>query len=373
MYRFHASPRLHRPLVVALTALASLLVAGCPGLVSLTVFNAGLLDCTIVGTDGNELLYVAPADNSEPVQCLYSLNVATLQQERIADGLPSSLFADVAANANWFAWVDRDALQVIVQNRATGQQHAYFPGLEQADGRYSFFMLRELRGDALLVQFMYPVGSGSPALDESEYVLLDLLTDSQTIVDHAWGYDYYALGNGYLAIFNDLPNDASPLSLELTANLDLVNLTTGDRQTIAPDIRVAGDGGRVFTAGTAFIWPEFKPGGFNERLMIHDPATGQTSVLLSDTSRDGERRYLRDVSDNALLLQPDEIDFRYLLTGLPTELESFDGQTLASFSAYSARPVFVGDFVAWLDPRARQIAVFDPSSNTTHRLDLPGQ
>jgi hypothetical protein len=356
---------------LAFASVAALLVcvAGCPGLTSF--LDDAPLQFARVGKDGNELLYVAAVDGPSATYRLYSVNVANLEQSVVAEGIAAEP-DEIAASADWVAWIDRDAREVVVRNLATGETRSTFAGLDDWSAEFNRFLLREIRGHVLVVQLLEPVGSFSPALDESHYILLDLRTDELTVVRHAWGYEQFALADDFMAVFNDLPSDAEEIALELTTNLDVINLVTGDRETVAPDIRVLGDGGRIFAAGDAVVWSEFRAGGFEERVMIHDTTAGETRVLVSNITRDGRDWCLVDVHGHWLLLQESGDDIQQVLTGIPTTIESFDGEIIASFfvPAFAPEPEFVGNYVVWLDSIAAQLGVFDPAAGVTEYVDL---
>jgi hypothetical protein len=359
-------------------------MAGCPLVGLLSMLLADAPPYRIVGTDGDRLLFVeqagvdelqAMADGEPPeARDLRAVDVGTLAAETVLPDVVA-FGQDIAANGDWLAWIDWAGEVVRVRALGTGAESSYYEGQVAFDDEWALYKIAD---DRLIIQRL----TGITIEDRQyEFIVLDLLTGEDKHVAGCWGYGTFAIDGDYLAFMTNEATDVEVLGLELATNIDLVNLATDERQTVAPDLRVSGDGYAIdlLIDGGRVIWQQFKPGGFQSQINSYDIAAGTTSTLADNINPSNGDRWLHDVSGERLLLE--------LRTGnalvnevVSLELRTVGGDTVTivefpgSFEqrpSYDPEPRFIGDFVVWTDPYSGEFVVYDPATGTTQRYD-PG-
>ncbi len=340
----------------------------------------------IVGVDGNRMLFVEQAGLDEliafshgtppTVRDLLAVDLETLASEIVLADIPA--FAnDIVTNGRWVAWVDLVKKAVEVRDLNSDAESSHFEELvESADE----LTVRQLVGDRLVIHRSTTTGH-PPGGPKYEFIVLDLVTGGETHISDSWRYATFAIDADYFALMTDTSTSVAPLGLELTTNVDLVNLATGDRQTIAPDLRVTGNGydARVFIGNGQVTWQEFKPGGFQSQVNSYDIATETIATLADDLDPPGGDRWLLDVTGERMLV---ELQMGHPLLGetISFELRTFAGDsvTIVEFPnaatqprSFDPQPRFVGNLVVWTDPYTGEFVIYDLESDTTERF-APG-
>jgi len=203
--------------------------------------------------------------------------------------------------------------------------------------------------------------------------VFNLASGRVTRIGDSLVYNAYALDGDTFALFNNQPTEVEPISLELTTNLDLVDLMTGERRTAARNLRVSPDSGSLQATNGAIIWQEFKSGGFRTRLMRFDPASNQTSVLVNPLEKEGteaslidgdEKRVLMLVSEEQAVFGPVRLELR-ALEGDPTIVSYFG--LFQSVGLLDIR--MIGDSIVWIDHDQPTIVVYDIQTRARREVD----
>ncbi|MBU0638169.1 MAG: hypothetical protein KKB50_04830 [Planctomycetes bacterium] len=379
---YHFAQRSRHATCVGSALLTMALLGGCALESVLQDILPSAPSFQIVGADNDRMFAVQRIDSGEglpfvPVTAatprhLRGVDLDTLDSEVLVNNIPA--FADdIAASTDWAAWIDRTQVSVIIADMTNERFWTYLPGL---DGSASTFTLGGLHGDRLVLHRGYGEGTG-PGGQLYEFIVMDLDTEAETRIAGSWLYATYALEGDYLALMTDAPTTATPLGLELTTSIDLVNLASGERETIAPNLRVAGDGSALFMNANRVIWQEFKAGGFQSQVNAYDVATGQTTTLANNFAPADGERWVRDVGDAGLLV---ETRRGYALTGevVSFSLRSYTGETteivefpntLTYPHTYAPLPRFVGEQAVWTDPYVGEFVLYDPDTASTRRYD----
>ncbi|MCK4341433.1 MAG: hypothetical protein KAY37_06900 [Phycisphaerae bacterium] len=347
----------------------------------------GLPPYKIAGADGNRMLFVeqegldeviAFSEGAPPAaRNLLAVDLETLTSEIILSDIAAPA-SDIVTNGRWVAWVDHVKKAVEVRDLDSGAESSYFEELVASGEELT---VRQLAGDRLVIH-RCTTGYPHPGGPQYEFIVLDLVTGAETHISDSWRYATFAIDDDYFALMTDTSTNVAPLGLELTTNIDLVNLGTGERQTIAPDLRVTGDGyaSRLFIVNAQVIWQKFKPGGFQSQVNSYDIATGTTTTLADDFNPPGgDRHWLRDVSGERMLV---ELQMGHPLLGetISFELRTFAGDTVTIVEfpntatqprSFDPQPRFVGNLAVWTDPYTGEFVIYNLESNTTERF-APG-
>ncbi len=376
------SGRQHVKISLCIALSSVVLLAGCP----IAGLLPGLPPYRIVGADGNRLLFVEQRGFDELVafsqgvppatRDLVAVNLETLVSEVVSADI-TALAEDIVANGDWVAWVDRVNQMVAVRDLNSGEESSYFEELVRSGDGLAVW---RIDGDRLIVHHgvANPVPPDGP---QYEFIVLDLDTGGETHVSGSWSYATFAIEGDYVALMTDAPTNVAPLGLELTTNIDLVNLATGDRQTIAPDLRVTGDGyaAGLFIVDGQVVWQEFKPGGFQTQVSSYDIATGTSAIRADDLKPSDGERWLRDVSGDRMLL---ERRLGHPLVGetVALELRTFDGgavtivefpNTAKKSPSFATQPRLIEGLAVWTDPHSGEFVIYEPATGATRRF-APG-
>ncbi|HNQ23103.1 MAG TPA: hypothetical protein PKK06_08420 [Phycisphaerae bacterium] len=341
-------------------------------------FHVDFPEYALIGEDdaGRALLAVRQEpfslEGDDPVYDIFALDLATLTAEKLTGDIQTaaSLLRATGASVVWADWSDGT---VTLRDLQAGADRVVLPGVEGAGGQVAPVAL----DDARLVAHR-PVdltGAASPAT--YELVVIDLATDAQTVLPDSWLYATVAVSGDYLALMNDADGNARLLGLELGADLEIVNLTTGAREKIASNIRVSGDGGELFAGAGRFVWQQFKSGGFDTVLRSYDPLTQELRTLADPLNDATGVAWVVDVRGDQMLI---ERVYGSLLSTETTayELRAFDGRSAAvvQFSrglfqqqAYQPSPRFAAGYVIWTDPDDGRLTIFEPATRTTRHFD----
>lgn len=302
---------------------------------------------------------------------LYSLDLVAVRAVLEVEGIPAAA-ADIVADARHVAWVDRAAGTVVVLEREAGERRTLFEGLE---GSPRFFRLAGLVDGRLIAH--RGIGLRREA-DAHEFILVDLATDETVGVENSWRFGTYALDGDHFALFTDLPADVRIESTELGTHLDVVELSTGERRTVAPNIRVDSSGGALFATGGVLVWQQIRPRRLDTSLMRYEFATGRSDAVLERLERDDlETTRLVGFNGRAMLLLTDRgtaliargLDLSlHPLTGRTTRVVQFVDSLLGPF-VHDVAPRLVGDLVIWTDPFTGAIMIHDPARRSTLPFD----
>jgi hypothetical protein len=367
--------------------LSSLLLpaAGCSEAVLGTVLRElGVIEPAfpIVGTTDREVFFLArgaaqPTDEDTLAAAahydLYALDVTSLIAEPVLRNIATRA-DDLLAATTKVAWISRDDPAIIVEDRTTGERTRLFEGLEEPEAR---FELAALTDQTLVIHRGLGLSS-SPVNDRYEYIVVDLASGEQARAGNAWYYNTFAFGGGFIAFMNDRDSDADLLGFELRTNLDLVNLATAERTTIAPDIRVSrSSGGIVLFDGGRFHWQEYISGSFQSRVLGYDVETGSVIEVAEPLERGGTGAQLWDVQGDQLLITVEEPE-GFFGQQTSIELRGFDRsrKRIIRFESTTRRPWsfeldprFVGNNVMWTDPYTGAFTIHDPATRLTRSFD----
>lgn len=364
-------------LIAAAIALALVAGFGCNPLPALPAYR-------IVGADDTDILLFPRAADRDIVTDQFGfpltrLSVLGVNPESgsattLLDGLPT-ISRNVAANGQWIVWADYENDDVRVFDRATQGIRSFFHAEVLPGNR---LLILAISDQALLVR--RPSGEGSALADAWECVVLDLLTEEQTVIPGVMGvFNSATIEGDWVALMNDAETTVEVLGLELSTNIDLINWRTGARQTIAPNRRVSGGGPRLFLVGGRVAWEEFEDGEFSTRVSGYDIDLEQSLVLIEDFSDSATRRELADVAGDRIMSVRVDSTFP---EGSTTHVEMWsiaDQQfdVIASYeSSFSAggiglfsyaeitEPRLIGNLAAWVIPKTNNIAVLDLGTAT---------
>ncbi len=346
-------------------SLLAQLGAGCELYSLFSAWSGGAFSPQIVGLGDNEVFIksskaVSPWASQGRVN-IYAFDLVSLEPQAITEVLTAgSPFLDVLANDRWVVWLDRDRDAVLAQERETGDVAVWLDGLVSGWPRFD---LRGFAGSRLVIH------RGQGAFGEPhEFLLLDLVSGRQQVIEHSWVYGTWAANDSVFAFMDDLPTD-SEVSGELgrlDTNIQVVDLTTDDQRVVASSILVRGNGGSLHTSGTRVLWEEFKGETLNTRLRSYDSQTGEVATLREDFSRNpDDKRRLEDVVDDRMLVLVENGRKRSLV------IQTFGGQatTVSQFAELGSprQPRFVGQYVVWIDAISNELWVYDGETGSIRR------
>lgn len=361
-------------------------VCGCEAVDFLTELS-DLTPFTIVGEDEERVLFVVSktaqgiyrgGDGRLPddlMSDVYSLDLSTLEAELVITEIAAGGIKTVKilANGRWVAWIDREEDVVKVVDRQTGDQRRYFEQPGSAEALPSLVRLQDDR----LVAFERLNHSLIPFADTYQFIVLDLETGEEARIGDAWLYATHAMSADYFALMNNQTTEVNAIGLELTTNLDVVDLTTGERRTIAPNIRVSGGGGALFISGNELIWQQFKDGKFRTKLESYNLESGERRTIANPFEADGLDAWVRDVAGDRMLVKVTSDD-SFLIGEAAYEIRTLDGETtpivtfpvgLLNRQSYWPQPRLVGEFVVWSDTQTADLMIWNPQTKSVRRFD----
>jgi len=262
----------------------------------------------LVGGDAERYCYLqtSPANAAldAPVRgTVYVVDLGTGGVEQVASDIEllNPLFGDdVACDGQYAVWPDRAGTGVVVLDLATGETQKL---AEAYDFRQSPPAEPRVRdGHAALLH----VASNDDAIATS-IVWIDIASGEVQAVATDWPYPAFDVAGERLAYHTQPSGTVNIRSLELGADLYVMDFTTGARFTVATNRRVTGDGGTVFLHEGEVLWHEFVGGSFTEHVRAYDLTTQQTRPLFNDvvaSAGAGTNRHVRlaDVSAAGVLL-----------------------------------------------------------------------
>jgi hypothetical protein len=390
-----------RPLsvLVGLSTISALLVAagGCNQYLSALLLVSQVegdpfVTKTVIGGDEARLMFLRtpPPEGYNPLLPLFGAPVAlgvaetwplpkndlvavdlrTLALEPILTDFEASMYWPVS-DRRWLAWADHLEKTLRVRELESGSESRFLEGQAEAGA------VQPLALDAgrLVVSAS---GSGSSA---EQLVVIELPTGEQNTVAT---FESYALLPGDIVLEGDLlafpvhaasePEGQDSLSVE--THIDLIDLDTGERRTIATDTV----GGPLGIVGGRVFWVVESTGTGLAEVRGYDPQTGETATILTfDTETDGRQTYAVDIGEPGLLLSSVGNDASSL--GGQTEayvLQRLDGTSttfyeytysLAGLPFYAEPPEFVGSFVVFRDAYNGDYWVFDAVTGTQRQLE----
>ncbi len=340
--------------------LAALLAGGCPQVVDVVQdLLPGTPAISPIGTTKSDLLLSkldGPSLQSTRTVC--AIDVETGVSREIAGGI-SAVTGQMAANESYIAWLDIGGSVVQVFQRSSGQTATVFTALT---GELN---VRAVLGDMLILHR----STGGLLNPRWEFRLINLATTADSTISTSWQFGTFAYDGRWFALLNDENVTADPNSLELIANLDLVDTDTGTRNRIADNIRVRGDGGSLFLDGDRLIWEQFGP-DFSNRVLAYDLDTGSIETLSENF--DGEIQAVQDgrflsldTNGNPLLLETQAIQLGGLDQNTRLVTYSF---TLNDSQVFDLLPQLVGDTAVWIDPFTGEILTLNPTTGDSARI-----
>jgi hypothetical protein len=294
-------------------------------------------------------------------------------------GYGASNLALTLSDGTWTAMVDGQREFIRVINESTSEHDAYLNGAIDPN----FVSLAGLENDRLVVVF----ARRFPA--DRLIIVIDLLTGRQQTVDRVapqvFGRDI-ALEGDTLAFFALPGFDPETQSVDefLTGpSIDVVDLSTGERRTLAEDVSPSY-GFDLSLADGRITYVELR----DDRLIVRaiDVATGERSTLATlSTNYPGETpTYVVAVSGTAALLREDHFsnlpmsvfDIADYEQSVSYVLKPFDGtaRTIVHYtltSVFNFDPsiaVLTNDAVVVYDPVAGELVVHEIATDETRRV-----
>ena len=332
---------------------------------------------SVVGGFDNRLVFVhskGPQDgssSSKQPHDVYALDLDTLEVELLLPDVLVDPDSVLAANDR-IAWRDSGPEGSIhVYDLETREEAQYF---QWADGERGPRLIA-LTQRELVVSNLTGPGFEGPWED----TLLDLESgERQRVLNVGSPPSSFAMTGRHIAFLNNEDVDVRVLSLENSGSIDVMNLDTGERKTIARNVRVPW-GDFIFARDGKIVWEQFKSGGFQAKLRAYDVETGKLSTLYDPLSESKDTDvFLVGFSGDHLVVVQSVGNF---LGGTETgiELRTLDGdtRTIARFPNSNEKPrdfqvwpTPVNDVVVWTDPYSGEFVIFDPTSMTERRMDL---
>ena len=304
---------------------------------------------------------------------VYLLDLTTLDAELVAPNIPGYAW-EVVGNRRWVAWEDRAQRAIIVRNIGTGVETA---AVQPTEDQLAIQPLALLSDDRLLV---LRVRGESWALGdrEYEYVVRDMQSSAEQVITDVAEYGSFAVAGDFIAFMNDSSTAVEPIGLEWTHNIDLVDLRTSERRTIAPDIRSSSDAGLSMVDGRV-IWQEYKRGGFESRIVGYDIAAGQGTVLadnLGSIDDDPALGLLESGADSMLFASTTGSAWLGETVTLELRVPGNGTTPVAQFASSLGQPFrfewsahLAHGFVVWTDPFTGVFLVYDLDDGRTQRFD----
>lgn len=208
-------------------------------------------------------------------------------------------------------------------------------------------------------------------------IVLDLASGEASLLPTGiTNYDQLAVHGDWLAMSYHPPLDSPPTSVDdllahsgpESANIDVINLSTGESRTIVGVDEYTS----LRLTGTRVLWTHVEDQ--TTTIRAQNLAGGQTQDLLTFTQADDETVYIQDVGAPGIILNrsvyPDDFSSHELY-----ELHTPDGRAITlldytygdsweSLNPIWPSPQFVGTAILYHDPDSRDWVLFDPATET---------
>ncbi len=274
----------------------------------------------------------------------------------------------IMGNTRWIAWMAQGQSGLTVFDRSSNVTL----DLDELEPVGEFIINGLVENRVVLKEQCYGLGPCT-------FVVLDLENEILTTIPNSLGYGAFAISSDSFALFNSLPNNAKIIEFEIGTNLDMVDLSTGRRQTVAKDLRVHGNGGDLFPTTKGFVWQQFKNGSFRSTVSEYDIETSSIERLPDPMLSSNDGLSLMDTSDDRLLfatfvdsLRP---PVRFTVLSLDGEESVIADVPMMSYSTFSeadvrvVNPLLIGNYVVWSDWVAQEIVVINLGSKVTTLID----
>ena len=338
---------------------------------------------TIVGEDGNELLYVVSRTGEEVfdgaqvlpadlVSDVYSLDLVTLESLPVLPGIEAQGidFVQIIANDRWIAWIDRNEAALMAHHRVTGTD---IRAMEELSGE-AWFTLEDLDGDWLAIHRRSIAVADSDTV-QLELIVLNLESGDELYIDDvnvsplALRGDRIAFTVGHLI----------PMSLFTegwVTDVEVADLTTGERQAIAANIQDHVD--ELFLVEDSVIWQQSNDNDARIEIHTYDLTSARMETTVDSLGSPEKQAWLLDVEGDVglvsgsygtgLLAGTTVYELR-TLAGAARPIAEFPQDSLANPWSYWSEGRFVGDFVVWSDPHTARFVVFDPATSDRRPFD----
>lgn len=318
---------------------------------------------------------------------VHELNLSTLQSNLIKTFDAKTFFyvydnyeyldvSGIVASSKWIAWNDYENRNVKVLNRETNQTTRYF---ENSENVFNIW-LRIIDQDRLIIHKL--TGAGLTNIDERyEFIILDLNTGEIKRIGDSWFYGTFSIDDDYFALFNHQTNNINTSDWELTTNLDVVNLQTLERITIAPNIRVDGNGGNLFISNHQLYWQQFKVGESRTTLKSYRFNDKKIETIIATFEKENTDAWLIDMHNDIGLIKV-QSGLPLIDSNITFQLQNLNGNITPVFSYqnsilrdpdflinYYPQPRNVDHYVVWSDLINADFIIYDVHSRVTRRFD----
>jgi hypothetical protein len=305
-----------------------------------------------------------------PKNDLVAVDLRTLALDPILTDFEASMYWPVS-DGRWLAWADHLEKALRVRELESGNESRFLEGQAEAGA------VQPLALDAGRLIVSMP-GSGSLA---EQLVVIELSSGEQSTIATFEGSallpeDIVLEGNLLAFPVHAASEPEGQDSLSVDTRIDLIDLDTGERRTIATDVV----GGPLGIVGGQVFWVVESTGTGLVEVRGYDPQTGETETILTfDTETDGGQTHAVDIGGPGLLLSSVRSDASPL--GGQTEsyaLQRRDGTSttfyeytysLAELPFYAEPPGFVGSFVVFRDAYNGSYWIFDSVTGTQRQLE----
>lgn len=338
---------------------------------------------TIVGDNGNELLYVGSTTGEEVfsgaqvlpadlVSNVYSLDLVTLETELALRGLEAEGIdlVHIIANDRWIAWIDRHEAVLMAHNRLTGMEIRVMEELSSE----AWFTLEALDGDWLAIHRRSLAVADSDTV-HLELIVLDLESGDELHMDDV-NVSPLALRGDRIAF---TVGHSIPMSLFTegwVTDVEVADLMTGERQTIAANLTDYVD--ELYLVEDSVIWQQSNDDHARIEIHTYDLTTARMERIADSLGSSEKQAWLLDVEGDVGLvsgtyrtgvLAGTTVYELRTSAGAARRIVEFPHDSLDNPWAYWPQGRFVGDFVVWSDPRTAQFVVFDPASSGSRSFD----
>lgn len=359
----------------------ALIFAGLPDAIPVFAQDS---DFEIIGGDSERVL-IARTDYSQEFEeftRVASVDLRSLQSEVVLTDVNSSVWS-MRSDGSWVVWLDHSADDLLIRAH------------DLRDGTEALYMVEPpIDGSLGLVQ----VDRGRLLVEVDDWdsnisalVVVDLATGDQTT------FGPFTLADGWLnsvtlsgdllvtRVFPEIEAGTQDLDTLLAgANLDLVNLSTGEQSTLVSDV---GSKPWAFNAtliaNDQVIWVEQDIDRRLAEVRSYDLQTGEIDTLLDyDTSDFSDTVLFLGGGDDGLLFTRNEYEPPtppLFLDGSEVEkyiLWSFDGQAKTLFEITTGHqrlgstPLeYVGHFVVYRHPFDGDFVIYDVKTQSQRRVD----
>jgi len=347
---------------------------------------------TVIGGDETRLMFLRtpPPEGYNPLLALFgapaalavaetwplpkndfvTVDLRTLALEPILTDFEASMYWPVS-DGRWLAWADHLEEALRVREFESGNESRFLEGQAEAGA------VQPLALDAGRLVVSAP----GPESSAEQLVVIELPTGEQNTVASLEGGallpgDVVLEGNLLAFPVHTASEPEGQDSLSVDTRIDLIDLDTGERRTIATDTV----GGPLGIVGGRVFWVVESTGTGLAEVRGYDPQTGETETILTfDTETDGGQAYAVDIGEPGVLLSSVRYDASSLggqtesyvlqrLDGTSTTLHEYT-YSLADVPFYAEPPGFVGSFVVFRDAYNGDYYVFDSVTGTKRQLE----